>query len=64
MLRATYGVPETVPISEDHPQRPINPYEFSKLAVERRAELVILPLWSARSIEREQRSAGSRRDPI
>jgi UDP-arabinose 4-epimerase len=32
---ATYGVPETVPISEDHPQRPINPYGFSKLAVER-----------------------------
>jgi UDP-arabinose 4-epimerase len=32
---ATYGVPETTPISEDHPQRPINPYGFSKLVVER-----------------------------
>jgi UDP-arabinose 4-epimerase len=32
---ATYGIPESVPISEDHPQRPINPYGFSKLAVER-----------------------------
>jgi UDP-glucose-4-epimerase GalE len=32
---ATYGVPETTPIPEDHPQRPINPYGFSKLVVER-----------------------------
>jgi UDP-glucose-4-epimerase GalE len=32
---ATYGVPERVPISEDHPQRPINPYGHSKLFVER-----------------------------
>jgi UDP-glucose-4-epimerase GalE len=32
---ATYGVPETTPIIEDHPQRPINPYGFSKLVVER-----------------------------
>lgn len=32
---ATYGVPETVPITEDTPQRPINPYGQSKLAVER-----------------------------
>ena len=32
---ATYGVPEQLPISEDHPQRPINPYGFSKLVVER-----------------------------
>jgi UDP-arabinose 4-epimerase len=32
---ATYGVPEHVPITEDHPQRPINPYGFSKLVVER-----------------------------
>jgi UDP-glucose-4-epimerase GalE len=31
---ATYGVPERVPISEDHPQRPINPYGYSKLFVE------------------------------
>ncbi len=32
---STYGVPEVVPIPEDHPQRPINPYGFSKLVVER-----------------------------
>jgi len=32
---ATYGVPKTVPIPEDHPQSPINPYGASKLMVER-----------------------------
>ena len=32
---ATYGVPDISPISEDQPQRPINPYGFSKLVVER-----------------------------
>jgi UDP-glucose-4-epimerase GalE len=32
---ATYGVPETVPIREDAPQRPVNPYGASKLMVER-----------------------------
>jgi UDP-arabinose 4-epimerase len=32
---ATYGLPERVPIAEDHPQRPINPYGRSKLFVER-----------------------------
>jgi UDP-arabinose 4-epimerase len=32
---STYGVPEVLPIPEDHPQRPINPYGFSKLVVER-----------------------------
>src|SRR5438445_5119774 len=32
---ATYGVPDNVPITEDEPQRPINPYGSSKLAVER-----------------------------
>ena len=32
---ATYGVPRQVPISEDHPQWPINPYGWSKLFVER-----------------------------
>ncbi len=31
---ATYGVPETLPIPEDHPQRPINPYGRTKLVVE------------------------------
>lgn len=32
---ATYGLPDTDEISEDHPQRPINPYGETKLAFER-----------------------------
>ncbi|HIK18167.1 MAG TPA: UDP-glucose 4-epimerase GalE [Leptolyngbyaceae cyanobacterium M33_DOE_097] len=32
---ATYGIPKTVPIPEDHPQSPINPYGMTKLMVER-----------------------------
>ena len=32
---ATYGLPETTPISEEHPQHPINPYGATKLMVER-----------------------------
>jgi len=32
---ATYGVPRTVPITENEPQKPINPYGNGKLAVER-----------------------------
>ncbi len=32
---ATYGVPKVVPITEDHPQNPINPYGATKLMVER-----------------------------
>jgi len=31
---ATYGIPETTPIPETHPTRPINPYGDSKLAFE------------------------------
>jgi UDP-arabinose 4-epimerase len=31
---ATYGAPEVIPITEDHPQRPTNPYGFSKLVTE------------------------------
>jgi len=31
---ATYGTPEKVPITEDNPQRPINPYGRTKLMVE------------------------------
>jgi UDP-glucose 4-epimerase len=31
---ATYGTPEKMPIAETTPQRPINPYGFSKLVVE------------------------------
>jgi UDP-glucose 4-epimerase len=32
---ATYGMPETMPITEETPQLPINPYGRTKLAVER-----------------------------
>ena len=32
---ATYGIPTAIPISEDHPQQPVNPYGESKLFVER-----------------------------
>ncbi|UUR07120.1 UDP-glucose 4-epimerase GalE [Sphingomonas glaciei] len=31
---ATYGAPETVPLDEDNPTRPINPYGWSKLMTE------------------------------
>jgi UDP-glucose 4-epimerase len=32
---ATYGLPETTPIHENHPQHPINPYGATKMMVER-----------------------------
>ena len=32
---ATYGDPQQMPMTEDHPQRPVNPYGESKLMVER-----------------------------
>ena len=32
---ATYGVPESIPVKENHPQNPINPYGASKLMIER-----------------------------
>jgi UDP-glucose-4-epimerase GalE len=32
---ATYGAPERVPITEDHPQNPISPYGYTKLVVEK-----------------------------
>ena len=31
---ATYGIPDVVPVREDSPQRPINPYGLSKLMTE------------------------------
>lgn len=31
---ATYGIPETVPVTEDVPKQPINPYGWSKLMTE------------------------------
>jgi UDP-arabinose 4-epimerase len=35
---ASYGVPHTLPIDETHPQRPINPYGWSKMIIERMLE--------------------------
>ncbi len=35
---AVYGIPETLPIPESHPTRPINPYGWSKLMFERLLE--------------------------
>jgi len=32
---ATYGEPQKIPIAEDHPQQPTNPYGWSKLFMER-----------------------------
>jgi UDP-glucose-4-epimerase GalE len=32
---ATYGIPERLPLSEEHHQRPVNPYGESKLFIER-----------------------------
>jgi UDP-glucose-4-epimerase GalE len=32
---ATYGTPQRLPLTEDHPQTPVNPYGFTKLVVER-----------------------------
>src|SRR5438093_6841373 len=32
---ATYGVPARLPITEEEEQRPINPYGYTKLAIER-----------------------------
>jgi UDP-arabinose 4-epimerase len=34
---ATYGIPATLPICEDTPQQPVNPYGFTKLVTERMA---------------------------
>jgi len=32
---ATYGIPDGIPISENHPQNPVSPYGASKLMIER-----------------------------
>jgi UDP-glucose 4-epimerase len=32
---ATYGMPQQIPIDENHPQNPISPYGFTKLTIER-----------------------------
>lgn len=35
---AVYGVPQKLPLTEDHPQWPVNPYGWSKFTVERMIE--------------------------
>jgi UDP-arabinose 4-epimerase len=35
---ATYGIPDEIPITEAHPQRPVNPYGSSKLMIEKMME--------------------------
>lgn len=35
---ASYGIPQTLPIDETHSQRPINPYGWSKMIIERMLE--------------------------
>ncbi|MDE1145955.1 MAG: UDP-glucose 4-epimerase GalE [Azospirillaceae bacterium] len=45
---AVYGVPKQVPITEDHPQAPINPYGASKQMMERIIE-DCGPAWGLRS---------------
>jgi UDP-glucose 4-epimerase len=35
---ATYGEPKVIPIAEDHPQQPTNPYGWSKFCIERMLE--------------------------
>ena len=44
---ATYGLPEKIPISENHPQNPISPYGASKLMVERILRDCGTDLWPA-----------------
>ena len=35
---ASYGIPIRLPIDEEHPQAPINPYGWSKFMIERMIE--------------------------
>ena len=68
---ATYGPPDRVPMTEDLPQRPINPYGESKLMFEKilhvvsadlRAGVHRLPLFQRRRRERKIRRTSSHRD--
>ena len=68
---ATYGPPDRVPMTEDLPQRPINPYGESKLMFEKVADLVSadlqagihrVPLFQRRRRERKIRRTSSHRD--
>lgn len=66
---ATYGEPQRIPISEDHPQLPTNPYGWSKLFLERimsdydrsyDLKFVALRYFNASGATRER---GERHDP-
>ena len=68
---ATYGPPDRVPMTEDLPQRPINPYGESKLMFEKmlhvvsadlRAGVHRVPLFQRRRRERKIRRAPPHRD--
>ncbi len=68
---ATYGEPEFVPITEDHPQRPINPYGRTKLIIEQTLtdyaaayglQSISLRYFNAAGCDPQSR-AGERHDP-
>jgi UDP-glucose 4-epimerase len=68
---AVYGEPQRVPIDEDHPKQPVNPYGASKLAVERMLDeahaayqlrSVSLRYFNAAGADREG-ELGERHDP-
>jgi UDP-glucose-4-epimerase GalE len=61
---ATYGVPNRVPITEEEPQKPINPYGVGKLAVERAlADYAAAYRWSYAAL-RYFNAAGANPDGI
>ncbi len=69
---ATYGEPVSVPMTEDHPQQPINAYGESKLMFERmirrvsprlRAQGGVVPLLQRRRCHRRARRGPSPREP-
>ena len=68
---ATYGPPDKIPMTEDLPQRPINPYGESKLMFEKALALVSadlqagvhrVPLFQRRRRERKIRRTSSHRN--
>jgi UDP-glucose 4-epimerase len=62
---ATYGIPDFLPLTEDHAQRPVNPYGYSKLVVEqmlKHAEAVALRYFNAAGADPEG-ELGEMHDP-
>ena len=64
---AVYGAPDRVPIGEDDPKLPINPYGASKLMTERMLEDASaahpLQLWRAALFQRRRRRSGGAHRP-